>query len=240
MTFAETIKEALTGHVLIASPTGSGKSYLVGAMVEVLHAGGNPFIILDTKSQNHLGLWIGKHRLKNLTLYRVFPRNRRSTDEYKKLLTRYPYLICIPAGDIPLDDLIEEYKTIIRAALSLKRPRHIIAEEAHHYNKGANKAGQELEIISREGRGYKIWLWCITQRIQDFPKLLWNNCTYTFIMRFRIHQDVKYFAEEIPNFEELNNALQLHDVLMYRQTNPQSPYLIIHAAEVTRRTEHLG
>lgn len=241
MTFSDIIEPSLKGHVLIAAPTGGGKSYFVGALIEQLHNRKNPYIILDTKSQNHIGLWIGKHRLKGLNLFRVFPETDLTVENYRAMIRQNPYLLCIPAGDTTIDHLIDEYKKILTAIQNGKIPRHVIVEETHHYCKSPQKAIPEIEWIVREGRGYRIWLWSITQRIQSFPKDIWSNGAWTYVLHMRIPHDVAYFADILPEFKTLNDELQQYDILQYSQLGEiKPPYRIIKAAEVTRKTDHLG
>ena len=242
MNFDELVHPLISGgHALIAAPTGAGKSYFVGACVESLHRAKKPFLILDTKSLNHIGLWYGDKRLKGLARLRIFPGTHKTQNEYISVLRHQPYIIVIPAGGIDIDELIEEYRIILRAVRQLGDPRTIILEEAHNYNSSTNHPDKIIESITREGRGYEIWLWCITQRIADFPKLIWSNCSFTAIMQYRIPQDIAYFTAVLPKFREINQSLSLHDVLLYRQTEQSdNPYTIIPAAAVTRRTYHLG
>ena len=236
-----TINQAMTGHVLIAGSSGTGKSYFAGGLFELLHKQKTPYVILDTKSQNHLGIWIGKNRLKGLQLFRIFPDTNHTIEEYKKLLKKTPFLLCIPAGETDFDHLINEYKKILKAVQNLRQPRHVILEEAHHYCTSPQKAIPDMEWIAREGRGYKIWLWAITQRIQSFPKDVWSNCMWTYAFHMRIPQDIKYLSALIPNFETLNQDLQKYDVLLYSHLHEFTPpYVAIRAGEIKRRTQHLG
>jgi DNA helicase HerA-like ATPase len=241
MTFADIVAPSLSGHVLVAAPTGGGKSYLVGALIEQLDHAKKPYVILDTKSQNHIGLWVGKNRLKKLNLFRCFPDTDLTVDEYKKMLRDNPRLLCIPTTDTTTDHLIEEYKKILKAVQNLKLPRHVIVEETHNYCKSSQKALPEIEWIVREGRGYMIWLWSITQRIQSFPKDVWANGMWTYIMHMRIRHDVEYFDDALPDGEDfriVNEELKLHDVLQLDQISGK--YQIIKAADITRKTQHLG
>lgn len=238
MNFSAAVAPSLSGHVLTAAPTGGGKSYLMGALIEQLHIAKKPYIILDTKSQNHIGLWVGKNRLKRLNLFRVFPETDLSIDEYKKMIRENPYLLCIPTADTETDHLIDEYKKILKTVQILKLPRHVIVEETHHYCKSPQKAISEIDWIVREGRGYKIWLWSITQRIQSFPKDVWSNGMWTYVMHMRIPHDVDYFCDLLPEFKTENDNLDLFDVLQFDQISGK--YQIIKATEVTRKTQHLG
>ena len=73
------IPDILTGHMLAAAPTGGGKSHGIGKLVEELHETNRPFVILDTKMINHVGLAIGLNKTlsekspKRVKIFRVFP-----------------------------------------------------------------------------------------------------------------------------------------------------------------------
>lgn len=235
------IAKTLNSHILITGATGTGKSYAVGFFVEELHKQRTPYVILDTKSQNHLGLWLGKNRLKGLILERIFPNSTATVEQYAEYLKKNKYVLFIPAGGTTIDHLTEEYIKIMQAVQRLELPRHVIVEETHRYCRSANKAIPELDWIAQEGRGYKIWLWSITQRIQKFPKDLWSNCAWTYAFHMRIPHDIRYFADILPEFEELNTQLEKYDILQYshlQEINP--PYRIIKAGEIKRKTTHLG
>ncbi len=217
-------------HRLIAAPTGSGKSYFLGYLVERLYAEKKPFIILDTKTKNHIGL-VG---LKGLKLIKIRPG---AVYDWKKL-TEYPYLLLIPTIRTRTEELIEQYTAVIDAIYTAGKERVVLVEEAHNYNKNAYSPSPVLELVSREGRGRKISLWFVTQRIQDFPKLLWSQCYYTYLLKFLIPQDIRYVEQLIPKFSDINRDLNRYDVLEYRHLS--GDYEIIPANNVNRQTKHYG
>jgi len=217
-------------HRLIAAPTGAGKSYFVGYLVEKLYAAEKPFIILDTKTRNHIGL-VG---LKGLKLVKIRPGARY---DWKKLV-EYPYLLLIPTIRTKTADLIEQYTAVIDAIYTAGKERTIIVEEAHNYNKNSYAPSPVLELVAREGRGRGISLWFVTQRIQDFPKLLWSQCYYTYLLKFLIPQDIRYIEALIPNFVEINRKLDRFDVLEYRHIS--GDFDIISHDNIDRQTHHYG
>jgi len=217
-------------HRLIAAPTGAGKSYFVGYLVEKLYAAEKPFIILDTKTRNHIGL-VG---LKGLKLVKIRPGARY---DWKKLV-EYPYLLLIPTIRTKTADLIEQYTAVIDAIYTAGKERTIIVEEAHNYNKNSSLPSPVLELVAREGRGRGISLWFVTQRIQDFPKLLWSQCYYTYLLKFLIPQDIRYIEALIPNFVEINRKLDRFDVLEYRHIS--GDFDIISHDNIDRQTHHYG
>lgn len=217
-------------HILIAAPTGGGKSYLLGSLIERIYGEKKPLLILDTKTRNHIGLV----QLHNMKLLRIKPGCAYDWD--KALST--PYILSIPHPSTRTKELIQQYNGLLEAAYDTKKPRTIVVEEAHLYNPSPQHPNEHLEIISREGRGYGMNLVQVTQRIQDYPKLLWSQCRATYVMKFMIPQDIKYLSSMIPEFPQLNQQLNLHDVLRYDHVD--NSYQIIKAADVKRITPHLG
>lgn len=217
-------------HRLIAGPTGSGKSYFVGYMVEKLYAAEKPFIILDTKTKNHIGL-VG---LKGLKIVKIKPN---AVYDWSKL-AKYPYLLLIPTFRTKTEDLIRQYTAVIDAIYTIGKERTIIVEEAHNYNKSGSAPSPILELVAREGRGRGLSLWFVTQRIQNFPKLLWSQCYSTYILKFLIPQDIRYIEALIPNFTDINRNLNKHDVLEYSHTSNE--YGIVSKGDIIRKTKHYG
>lgn len=220
------------GHRMIAAPTGAGKSYTVGAAVEELYERQIPFILLDTKTVNHIGLV----SLPDVKLLKISPKlNYNNLDA----LLDIPYILCVPANKaIPIQEIIEIYREIITHIwMHQEHGRVIIAEEAHNYNKNASVPDPLLEQIAREGRTSKIFLWFITQRLQNFSQLLWSQCSYTYLWHFNIPSDIRYAGQMVPDFERINREeLQKHDVLIWDSNN----YEIVKANEIRRKTQHKG
>jgi DNA helicase HerA-like ATPase len=217
-------------HRLIAAPTGAGKSYFVGFLVEKLYAEQKPFIILDTKTKNHIGL-VG---LKGLKIIKIKPG---ATYNWKKI-AEYPYLLLIPTIRTKTADLIAQYTAVIDEIYAAGKERVIIVEEAHNYNKNSSLPSPVLELVAREGRGRGVSLWFVTQRIQDFPKLLWSQCYFTYLLKFLIPQDIRYVEALIPNFTDINRKLDRFDVLEYRHVS--GDYDIIPHSNINRQTKHYG
>lgn len=227
-------------HRMIAAPTGGGKSYFVGAMAEQLYAGEHPFIIFDTKTDNHIGLI----ELPGVKLFRVNPKKIRKSGEINlKALNQYPYILCVPANrNVDLAGLLDVYREIINYMWLQDGERVFIVEEAHNYNRNSSVPDPLFERIAREGRGYGKLIWFITQRLQNFNQLLWSQCKYTYLMRFIIASDIRYCAAMVPDFNYnrgtpgINSELEDHDVLVW----DGKTHIIIKAADVTRKTKHRG
>lgn len=219
-------------HRMIAAPTRGGKSFFVGAAVEQLYDAEKPFIILDTKTENHIGL-------QELPKVKKIQMNPKLNYNWDKLLD-YDYLLCVPTLRTRTADLINLYRDLVDAIFMESGEMHFFIEEAHNWNKNASVADPLLELVAREGAGRKKYLWFITQRLQNFPQILWSQCGFTFVFRHNIPTDIRYLEQGIPNFSEINRNLSKHDVLMWDHGSIEDSHNIIKAAEVTRRTTHRG
>lgn len=220
----------LNEHKMIAAPTGGGKSYFAGSLIEQLYQAKHPFIVLDTKNRNHAGLL----KLKNTQLLRIEPGKRY---KFRRALNA-KYLIVVPSTKIRTVDLIEQYRDLLGTFYDAKIPRTVLIEETHLYNPHGNVADPLLELIAREGRGYQQNLIFVDQRLQEFPKILWSQCKITWFMKMLIPQDIRYMAALIPGFEEINADLQEHDVIKYMHKINQ--HVLIRADQIVRITPHLG
>ena len=225
-------------HRMIAAPTGGGKSYFVGFLIEQIYAQRIPFIILDTKTVNHIGL----SQLPEVTTFKINPKRPLSNID---VFLDTPYALCVPhSRDDDVKDIIDMYREIGHYLwLHEANPRVFIFEEAHNWNKNASVPDSLLEKFAREGRGYGKYAWYITQRLQNFSQLLWSQCKYTYLFRHNTPTDLRYISQMIPEFQwrqnkspGLNDDLQDHDVLVWdgRTSN------IIKANEVRRKTKHRG
>lgn len=227
-------------HRMIAAPTGGGKSFFVGMMVEELYRHKKPFIVLDTKTDNHRGL-VALHDVKHLNI------NPKKPLKNLKRLDEYPYILCTPEHrDIDIEDILNMYREIIRYMWRSEQDRVFVIEEAHNYNKNASVPDALFERIAREGRGYGKLAWFVTQRLQNFSQLLWSQCTYTYLFRFIIPSDIRYCASMVPGFDVRkkeglpgwNSELDDHDVLVWDGRAAE----IYRADSIAamRKTKHMG
>ncbi len=214
---------------LIAGVTNSGKSYFTGYLCEEFRRQRRRFIVLDAKSDNLRGL----SNLKDVHEVKVFPDTAYN---WFKILSK-DYLVIYPSPRTTTKELKEKYIMLLETIFYNDRNRIIIIEEAHHL---ANQWNLEpiVELLVREGRGKNLSVIFITQRIQDFSKLVWSQCDRTFIFRWFIPVDVKYIKTMIADFENINAKLQKHDVLEYNHQNGE--WRIIKAEEIKRITPHYG
>lgn len=217
-------------HITVAGATGSGKSHLAGAILEQYYLQGRPWVCLDTKQFNHYGLY----NLKHVKLLRVSPSTFYN---FEKALN-YPYLLCIPDRRTKTKELISIYKQFLEIAYDSRSPKAYLLEEAHLYNPSPNYPDGIIELITREGRGYNMNSIFVTQRIQDFPKLLWSQCKFSYLYKALIPQDVRYISSFIPNFQNINWKLREHEAVKYYHN--ENKFLVLPAAKIQRITPHYG
>jgi len=186
--------------------------------------------VLDTKHLNHAGI----ARLRDFKIVTLKPGKAY---DYEKI-ARIPYLLVRPDPALRTRPTVDHLKGILAALYNQRAPRAIVVEEAHLYNPSPQIPEDTLELIAREGRAYGQNLIMITQRIQDFPKLLWSQCKETAAFRFMIPHDIRYLQAVLPGFDEVNASLQLHDVVRFNHETGE--FTIIKAADVKRITPHLG
>ena len=171
------LQEVLRGntHITITAPTGGGKSYFVGLLLEQAYAARKPWIVLDTSDRNHIGL---------IQLKEVIPLKIRKTEnpDYSKLVN-YPFILCYPDDEMEIDDLIEEYRKIIQALLRAQKPRIICGFCAETEKTVGNRRKRKKSFI---GFIFQCFLWF------SVPKL-----GFYFIRRARRAQKRKEIAELI-------------------------------------------
>ena len=226
---------------LVYGNTGSGKSYFVGWLIEQAYDQGRRFIIMDTKTRNHLGLVT----LPGVRLLKIKSGKRYN---WKKLIEFDQVLIVPTRGllrKIGVKGLVDNYYRPLLDEINRRDyMRIVVLEEAHHYNYSARTPGEEIEFTFREGRDTdkKIYPIAVTQSIADFPKLLFRQAQRHFIFKHYIPNDIIYLNRMIPGFSELNDKLRAHDLIEFnpKAENPEERYRIIKREFVIRRTKHYG
>lgn len=221
-------------HRMFAGPTRSGKSFFVGGCIEELYRKKHPFVIMDTKTQNHIGL----KRLPDVKVLQIDPALQYNWE----ILNKYKYILCVPVNeDVEIEDLIDMYREMLNYLWRQPGERFFILEEAHNWNKSAQATDRTIEKIAREGAGLKKYLWFITQRLQNFSQLLWSQCAYTYLLKFYTRTDINYADGNIPDFKtKWNTELQQHDVLVWDGIKTSCQIIKAEQVAKMRNTRHAG
>ena len=220
-------------HRMIASPTGSGKSYFAGYLAEQLYFNNKRFITLDLKA-DHIGLLA----LKKVKLLKIKPNTQYDYFKLASYIAKGFSFVVVPTPRCDSEEFIEQCKMLMDVLFTARKAVAIFLEEAHRYNESPYKPAKIVDLIAREGRKFKINLIYITQRIQEFPKILWEQCKLTYLFKCTHPTALKYIKQLIPDFDEINHQLQQYDVLEYNHTT--GDWKIIKSYEIVRKTKHCG
>ncbi len=182
----------LTGRCCVIGQSGSGKSYLVGVIAEELSRNGLPYVIIDTEGEyNSLKsafemLWVGGDGAD-------LPMNV----DYAKLLTKsiensIPVIFDV-SDEIDksgrVESLLSALYTIEEKARS---PYLVIIEEADKFTPQVlHKNLNRVEEISVRGRKRGIGLLVATQRPANINKNVLAQCSYGFVGKLTIENDIK-------------------------------------------------
>ncbi len=181
----------LTGRCCVIGQSGSGKSYLVGVIAEELSRNSLPYIIIDTEGEyNSLKsafniLWVGGEGAD-------LPINV----DYEKLLrssikNRIPIVFDV-SDEIERQKCVEEVLSkLYSLEEKMRSPYLVIIEEADKFSpqilhKGLNR----VEEISVRGRKRGIGLIVATQRPANINKNVLAQCSYGFIGKLTIENDL--------------------------------------------------
>ena len=186
-------QQIMTGRCCILGQSGSGKSYLVGVIAEELCRLGLPFIIVDTEGEYSSlksafgAIWVGNDEKADLRIDEV---------DYGQLIEN-SIRNSVPIV-FDLSDVTEKVAQVSKAlgALynleeGLRSPYLVIIEEADKFapqviHKGTNM----VEEISVRGRKRGIGLIVATQRPASISKNVLAQCSYGFIGRLTIENDI--------------------------------------------------
>jgi uncharacterized protein len=185
------VQTILTGRGCIIGQSGSGKSFLVGVIAEELCKSNLPFCIIDTEGEYS--------SLKSMFNVIVVGGNNKDID----LDTDYSKLFDMSiANDLPVvldvSDSVDKTEAVSKAIGALydlenkiRRPYLVLIEEADKFApQTASKKANILEEISVRGRKRGIGLLIATQRPANISKNVLSQCSYGFIGKLTIENDL--------------------------------------------------
>ncbi len=185
-------QQVITGRCCVIGQSGSGKSFLIGVLIEEMCKSRLPFIVVDTEGEyKNLksifnALWISDDPSSDI----------KHNVDYQRLA-----LQSIETG-IPIifdvSDIIDKSKHVfdmLQALYSieerLKSPYLVIVEEADKFAPQVmHKEVNMIEEISVRGRKRGIGLIVATQRPANISKNVLAQCAYGFIGKLTIENDL--------------------------------------------------
>ncbi len=228
----------MTGRGCVIGQSGSGKSFLMGVIAEELCKINLPFLVIDTEGEYH--------NLKN-AFKAIWASNSHEADisldvDYAKLLSESL------GGNVPIifdvSDVVDQASyvySVLSALYDLEDKMHlpylVMIEEADKLAPQITHTKKNMiEEISVRGRKRGIGLMIATQRPANISKNVLSQCSYGFVGRLTIDNDIS--AIDI-----LFSNRQLRDSIVHLGQGEFVPFGIgiDHAVKVkSRMLSHYG
>ncbi len=185
-------QNVLTGRCCIIGQSGSGKSYLVGVIVEELCKAGLPFAIIDTEGE-YASL---KSAFRIILVGEDGADLPTDTDPSRLFRSSIE-------GNVPIvfdiSEVLEKDKYVDSILTSLyktedkiRSPYLVIIEEADKFcPQVVRKERNPIEEISVRGRKRGIGLMVATQRPANISKNVLAQCSYGFIGKLTTENDIR-------------------------------------------------
>jgi hypothetical protein len=226
-------QQVMTGRGCVIGQSGSGKSYLVGVMVEELCKLGLPFMVIDTEGEyasiksRYNAIWVSENNPS---------ADIKSSDNFAAVLSEsIKYGIPIIYD---LSDTIDKEASVQYALSELysmeegaKRPFLVVIEEADKFAPQVIRQKRNMiEEISVRGRKRGIGLLVATQRPANISKNVLAQCSYGFIGKLSIENDVQAIRILFSTQEQL-------DMLPRLQTGSFLPFGVEGAVETVLKVK---
>jgi hypothetical protein len=201
----------VTGRGCVIGQSGSGKSYLVGVIIEELCTLGLPFVVIDTegeysslKSKFNV-IWVGEDKNADID----------TRIDYAKLFSE-SMDNGIPVV-LDVSDVVDRVGLVYKALRELyavgeekRKPYLVIIEEADKFAPQiVHPEANMVEEISVRGRKRGIGLLVATQRPANVSKNVLAQCSYGFVGKLSIDNDVKAVTILFESKEQLSEIPNL-------------------------------
>lgn len=182
----------LTGRCCVIGQSGSGKSYLVGVIAEELSKNGLPYVIIDTEGEYYSlksafdAIWVGGEGA-DLPLDADYERL------FEKSMEAGVPVIFDVSEELDKAGRVESMLSVLYALGEKARsPYLVIIEEADKFAPQVmHKEFTKIEEISVRGRKRGIGLLVATQRPANINKNVLAQCSYGFVGKLTIENDIK-------------------------------------------------
>jgi len=186
-------QSVVTGRGCVIGQSGSGKSYLVGVIVEELCRNGLPFLIVDTEGEYRSlksmfdAIWVGEDKKADVGTDIDFAHLFEESME-----NRVPVILDV-------SDVVNKTACVYRALETLygveeekRSPYLVIMEESDKFcPQVVRQKINPVEEISVRGRKRGIGLLVATQRPANISKNVLAQCSYGFVGKLSIDNDLQ-------------------------------------------------
>ena len=183
----------MTGRGCVIGQSGSGKSYLVGVIVEELCRNGLPFLIIDTEGEYRSlkslfnAIWVGEDKKADLGI-----------DVDYSMLFQESIENSIPVI-LDVSDVVNKTAYVYKALETLysveeekRSPYLVVMEESDKFAPQVVRPKiNPVEEISVRGRKRGIGLLVATQRPANISKNVLAQCSYGFVGKLSIDNDLQ-------------------------------------------------
>ena len=204
-------QQVITGRCCVIGQSGSGKSFLIGVVIEEMCKAQLPFIVIDTE-----GEYRNLKSIFNVLWVSEDPASDVKHDiDYQRLASQ-----SITAG-IPIifdvSDLTDKSKHVFDMLQALyfieerlKSPYLVIIEEADKFApQMMHKEVNIIEEISVRGRKRGIGLIVATQRPANISKNVLAQCSYGFVGKLTIENDLSAVSTLFEDRKKLETITKL-------------------------------
>lgn len=183
----------MTGRGCVIGQSGSGKSYLVGVISEELCRNNLPFIIIDTEGEYRNlksrfdAIWVSSDKASDLNFEVNYSGLlRKSIDD------SIPIIFDVSDESDSSGLVSKVLNKLYELETEIHKPYLVIVEEADKFAPQVvrSKEMNIIEELSVRGRKRGIGLLIATQRPANVSKNVLSQCSYGFIGRMTIQNDI--------------------------------------------------
>ena len=209
--FSISEQELLTGRCCIIGQSGSGKSFLVGVIAEELAMEHLPFAIIDTEGEYRSlksmfdVLWVSDDAEADLGFDVDFP------SLIEKSMLGIPIVFDVSGRQDQAATVYRFLEELYRIEDRERKPYLAIVEEADKFAPQVKRGELNiLEEISVRGRKRGLGILVATQRPANISKNVLAQCSYGFIGKLSIENDVNAVSILFEDRNELRELVSLH------------------------------
>ena len=205
------VQTIMTGRGCIIGQSGSGKSFLMGITAEELGKKGMPFCIIDTEGEYA--------SLKSVLPYLIIIGGDKADlpitidlfNLFKKSISLSVPIILDVSDVVQKQEFVYKALTILyKLEEDLRKPFLVLIEEADKF--APQIVHQKINIIeelSVRGRKRGIGLLIATQRPSNISKNVLSQCSYGFIGKLTIENDLNAISQLFSNRSALDEIVNL-------------------------------